>query len=115
VTNPPGTGEPQVTLSAKEYHQLLRKQGSTTLSGVQLITFILFAPICFAFVIVGVRFIWSATANPQLLENSEGFLSVFSILLNPLSLGLGIVMGAYGAEARANASKGKRGEVDDED
>jgi len=95
-----------ITLSQKDYDKLVadklkaeQRQGSTTLTGVQLIVMLTFVPLVFAMIILGVRFIWSATSNTTLLEDPSGFIAVFAIIGNPVSGGFGYIFGAFQREA----------------
>ena len=96
-----------VTLSSKEYNKLIARQGSTTLTGVQLIVMLTFVPLVFAMIVLGVRFIWSATSNTALLEDPSGFIAVFAIIGTPVSAGFGYVFGAFQREAGVRAGGGK--------
>ena len=85
----------------------LESRKSTVLSGVQLIVLVTFVPMMFAFLALAVRMIWSATSNPDILENIEGLLAALAILSNPISAGMGVIMGGLADEIKGALKNGK--------
>jgi hypothetical protein len=45
---------------------------SVTLSGKELIQLVIFAPVVFTWLFLAARIIWSASSNPETLDNIEG-------------------------------------------
>lgn len=79
----------------------LEGKRSTTLSGVQFIVLLCFFPMVIAFIVLGVRIVWAASSNPETLTNMEGLLVGLAVFGNPVSAGMGMVMGAFSEEIKA--------------
>jgi hypothetical protein len=60
-----------------------------TLSGRELIVLIIFTPVVLTWLVLGARIIWSASSNPETLDNIEGLLTALAVLTIPVSAGLG--------------------------
>ena len=45
---------------------------SVTLSGRELIQLVIFSPVVFTWLFLAARIIWSASSNPETLDNIEG-------------------------------------------
>jgi|TARA_R100001530_G_scaffold89578_1_gene62378 hypothetical protein len=45
---------------------------SVTLSGRELIQLVIFTPVVFTWLFLAARIIWSASSNPETLDNIEG-------------------------------------------
>ena len=45
---------------------------SVTLSGKELIQLVIFTPVVFTWLFLAARIIWSASSNPETLDNIEG-------------------------------------------
>jgi|TARA_Y100001951_G_C11057341_1_gene138916 hypothetical protein len=60
-----------------------------TLSGRELIVLIIFTPVVITWLVLGARIIWSASSNPETLDNIEGLLTALAVLTIPVSAGLG--------------------------
>jgi hypothetical protein len=60
-----------------------------TLSGRELIVLIIFTPVVLTWLLLGARIIWSASSNPETLDNIEGLLTALAVLTIPVSAGLG--------------------------
>ena len=61
---------------------------SVTLSGKELIQLVIFAPVVFTWLFLAARIIWSASSNPETLENIEGLLTALAVLTIPVSAGI---------------------------
>ena len=59
-----------------------------TLSGRELIVLVIFTPVVFVWLFLGARIVWSASANPETLDNIEGLLTALAVMTVPVSLGL---------------------------
>ena len=66
-----------------------KKESKTTLTGKELIILIVFAPCVFTWLFLAARIIWSASSNPETLDNIEGLLTALAILTVPVSAGIG--------------------------
>mgnify|MGYP003120342258 CR=1 FL=1 len=66
-----------------------------TLSGQQLITLLIFFPIVVVWLLLAGRIIWSATSNPETLDNIEPLLLALAVLSIPVSGGLAEILKAY--------------------
>jgi len=60
-----------------------------TLSGRELIVLVIFTPVVITWLVLGSRIIWSASSNPETLDNIEGLLTALAVLTIPVSAGLG--------------------------
>jgi hypothetical protein len=49
-----------------------RGRESVTLSGKELIQLVIFTPVVFTWLFLAARIIWSASSNPETLDNIEG-------------------------------------------
>ena len=61
----------------------------TTLSGRELIQLVIFTPVVFVWLFLAARIVWSASSNPETLDNIEGLLTALAVLTIPVSAGLG--------------------------
>jgi hypothetical protein len=59
-----------------------------TLTGRQLIVLVIFTPVVFVWLFLGARIVWSASSNPETLDNIEGLLTALAVLTIPVSAGL---------------------------
>ena len=59
-----------------------------TLSGRELIVLVIFTPVVFVWLFLGARIVWSASANPETLDNIEGLLTALAVLTIPVSAGI---------------------------
>jgi hypothetical protein len=60
-----------------------------TLSGRELIQLVVFTPVVFVWLFLAARIVWSASSNPETLDNIEGLLTALAVLTIPVSAGLG--------------------------
>lgn len=70
-------------------------QKDVTLTGQQLITLLVFFPIVVVWLVLAGRIIWSATSNPETLDNIEPLLLALAVLSIPVSGGLAEILKAY--------------------
>jgi len=61
---------------------------SVTLSGRELIQLVIFTPVVFTWLFLAARIIWSASSNPETLDNIEGLLTALAVITIPVSAGL---------------------------
>ena len=73
----------------------------TTISGVQLLVGVIFVPVVMVWLALGARIIWSATGNPETLDQIEGLLTALAVLSLPVSAGLGKLFEAFSSEIEA--------------
>ena len=66
-----------------------------TLTGSQLIVLMVFFPIVIVWLFLSGRIIWSATSNPETLDNIEPLLLALAVLSIPVSGGLAEILKAY--------------------
>jgi|TARA_Y100000310_G_C20603350_1_gene774215 hypothetical protein len=59
-----------------------------TLTGRELIVLVIFTPVVFVWLFLGARIVWSASSNPETLDNIEGLLTALAVLTIPVSAGL---------------------------
>ena len=72
--------------------------GGTTITGVQLLVGVIFVPVVMGWLALGARIIWSATGNPETLDQIEGLLTALAVLSLPVSMGLQKLFEAFGNE-----------------
>ena len=70
----------------------------TTITGVQLLVGIIFIPVVLVWLALGARIFWSATGNPETLDQIEGLLTALAVLSLPVSMGLQKLFEAFGNE-----------------
>ena len=75
-----------------------RRPAGTTVTGVQLLVGIIFVPVVMVWLALGARIIWSATGNPETLDQIEGLLTALAVLSLPVSKGLGKLFEAFSNE-----------------
>ena len=75
-----------------------RRPAGTTVTGVQLLVGIIFVPVVMVWLALGARIIWSATGNPETLDQIEGLLTALAVLSLPVSMGLGKLFEAFSNE-----------------
>ena len=73
----------------------------TTITGVQLLGGVIFVPVVMVWLALGARIIWSATGNPETLDQIEGLLPALAVLSLPVSAGLGKLFEAFSSEIEA--------------
>ena len=78
-----------MTTAAPDEKKDSPKKESTTLTGKELIQLVIFAPVVFVWLFLAARIVWSASSNPNTLDNIEGLLTALAVLTIPVSLGLG--------------------------
>lgn len=82
--------------SDKEKNETAEATGKdVTLTGQQLITLLVFFPIVVVWLTLAGRIIWSATSNPETLDNIEPLLLALAVLSIPVSGGLAEILKAY--------------------
>jgi hypothetical protein len=61
-------------MADKEVSNESKKNGreSVTLSGRELIQLVIFTPVVFVWLFLAARIVWSASSNPETLDNIEG-------------------------------------------
>ena len=84
----------------------LEAASKTRLSGIQFIVLVTFWPLVMAFIILGGRMVWSASQDPEVLNNLDGLLAAIAIFANPVSAGFGFIMGAFSDEHKARREGG---------
>ena len=75
-----------------------KTSSGTTITGVQLLVGIIFVPVVMVWLALGARIIWSATGNPETLDQIEGLLTALAVLSLPVSMGLGKLFEAFSNE-----------------
>ena len=70
----------------------------TTITGVQLLVGVIFVPVVMVWLALGARITWSATGNPETLDQIEGLLTALAVLSLPVSMGLQKLFEAFGNE-----------------
>ena len=88
----------------------LEASSKTRLSGIQFIVLVTFWPLVMAFIILGGRMVWSASQDPEVLNNLDGLLAAIAIFANPVSAGFGFILGAFNDEIKATLKGGGSGD-----
>lgn len=86
--------------SEEPQEPVTRQSGGTTITGSQLLIAILFTPCVITWLVLAARIIWSASSNPETLDNIEGLLTALAVLTIPISQGLSKLWEAYGEEGK---------------
>ena len=86
--------------SEEPQEPVTRQSGGTTITGSPLLIAILFTPCVITWLVLAARIIWSASSNPETLDNIEGLLTALAVLTIPISQGLSKLWEAYGEEGR---------------
>ena len=76
----------------------LKGNESVTLSGRELIQLVIFTPVVFTWLFLAARIIWSASSNPDTLDNIEGLLTALAVLTIPVSAGIGKIFESGGKD-----------------
>ena len=69
-----------------------KRPAGTTVTGVQLLVGIIFVPVVMVWLALGARIIWSATGNPETLDQIEGLLTSSRCAFATCVYGLGQVI-----------------------
>ena len=77
----------------------------TTITGVQLLVGVIFVPVVMGWLALGARIIWSATGNPETLDQIEGLLTALAVLSLPVSAGLSKLFEAFGNEVSSKQNE----------
>jgi hypothetical protein len=80
----------------------------TTITGIQLLTGIIFIPVVMVWLALGARIIWSASENPETLDQIEGLLTALAVLSLPVSMGLGKLFEAFSSEVTSRNDRNDR-------
>ena len=75
-----------------------KPEKGTTITGSQLLIAIIFTPCVITWLVLAARIIWSASSNPETLDNIESLLAALAVLTIPISGGLSKLWEAYGNE-----------------
>jgi|TARA_R100001530_G_scaffold103405_1_gene71958 ABC-type transport system involved in cytochrome c biogenesis permease component len=70
----------------------------TEITGGQLLIAVIFMPVVVVWLILAARIIWSASSNPETLDNIEGLLTALAVLTIPVSGGLAKVFESFGKD-----------------
>ena len=89
--------EPQEPIKSAS-NDVKKPEKGTTITGSQLLIAILFTPSVITWLVLAARIIWSASSNPETLDNIEGLLAALAVLAIPISGGLSKLWEAYGNE-----------------
>lgn len=89
--------EPQES-TTRTSDDVKKPEKGTTITGSQLLIAILFTPCVITWLVLAARIIWSASSNPETLDNIEGLLAALAVLTIPISGGLSKLWEAYGNE-----------------
>ena len=84
--------------SEEPQEPVTRQSGGTTITGSQLLIAILFTPCVITWLVLAARIIWSASSNPETLDNIEGLLTALAVLTIPVSGGLAKVFESFGKD-----------------
>ena len=76
---------------AEEKEQESSKQDTNRvqMTSGDIVRLIIAAPVVFTWLFLGARIIWSASSNPEPLDNIDGLLTALAVLTIPVSAGLG--------------------------
>jgi hypothetical protein len=78
----------------------------TTLSGTDLITIVMLAPLVFAFVALGIIVVWKTTSSPATVApHLDLILLALAVFGNPVSAAMGAVMTRYADQHRNGGKK----------
>ena len=94
------TSEAPQEPTAETSDDVKKPSNGTTITGSQLLIAILFTPCVITWLVLAARIIWSASSNPETLDNIEGLLTALAVLTIPISQGLNKLWEAYGEEGR---------------
>ena len=72
----------------REPEEPKKEPSKTTLTGKELISLIVFAPVVFTWLFLAARIVMSATTSQTVLDNIEPLLTALAILTVPVSMGL---------------------------
>lgn len=79
----------------------VKLRATTTLSGTEFLTLIMFTPVVAAFVILGIIIIWKTTSSPQAVApHLDLILVAYAIFATPTTAGLAAIMGRFSDEKR---------------
>jgi hypothetical protein len=70
----------------------------TVITGGQLLVGLIFFPVVVTWLVLAARIVWSASSNPETLDNIEGLLTALAVLTIPVSGGLAEMFRAYANE-----------------
>tara|TARA_Y100000310_G_scaffold287741_1_gene312837 strand:+ start:279 stop:521 length:243 start_codon:yes stop_codon:yes gene_type:complete len=70
----------------------------TEITGGQLLIAVIFMPVVVVWLILAARIIWSASSNPETLDNIEGLLTALAVLTIPVSGGLAKIFESFGSD-----------------
>ena len=70
----------------------------TEITGGQLLIAVIFMPVVVVWLVLAAGIIWSASSNPETLDNIEGLLTALAVLTIPVSGGLAKVFESFGKD-----------------
>ena len=79
----------------------VKLKSTTVISGTELLVILCFFPLCAAFVILGIIIIWKVTSSPETVgPYLYVILLALAVVSNPVSAGIGTLLGRYSEEAK---------------
>ena len=80
----------------------VKLRSTTVITGTELLVILCFFPMVAAFVILSVVVIWRVTSSPETVgPHMEIIMLAVAIISNPVSAGIGALLGRYSEEAKA--------------
>ena len=84
----------------------VRLKSTTVISGTELLLILCFFPLCASFVILGIIIIWRVTTSPETVgPYLDIILLALAVVSNPVSAGVGTLMGRYAEEVKQKNKK----------
>ena len=79
----------------------VKLKSTTVISGTELLLILCFFPLCASFVILGIIIIWRVTTSPETVgPYLDIILLDLAVVSNPVSAGVGTLMGRYAEEVK---------------
>jgi hypothetical protein len=79
----------------------VKLKSTTVISGTELLLILCFFPLCASFVILGIIIIWKVTSSPETVgPYLDIILLALAVVSNPVSAGVGTLMGRYAEEVK---------------
>ena len=98
---------------AREELANVKLRSTTVISGTELLVILCFFPMVAAFVVLAIIIVWRVTQNPaEVGPFLDIILLALAVVANPVSAGIGMLMGRYSEDVKTRKKKADNDEED---
>ena len=98
---------------AREELANVKLRSTTVISGTELLVILCFFPMVAAFVVLSIIIVWRVTQSPaEVGPFLDIILLALAVVANPVSAGIGMLMGRYSEDVKTRKKKADKDEED---